>query len=425
MHELPREKVKGLKNNIFFFITIGVIFFLIFMFFGIKYLTLKNKEREDQTVPNVTENQENNETEPKEPVKKEEVSKIPNLTLINNEEATISMTVFKEGEKYCPKREELTCTEAAFTFLVTSNNARIMDINNEFILYRDDILKVYDISTKKKYEVNLENTYSEYKLVMNDKKISGIIYYDGLQNYGFRNKYTISGFYDLSTNKKKFENLYDFFSIIDNGNYLIGNKYTSFETNNNVNTSFLKIETNSALFNENRTDFNNVKYEVVDNNFIAVSEQNNYSLYSLNGKQITNSAIQGLWTVSKKYLYVVLNNELLKYDLDGDLISRENGSNIYNLIDSYKVVNVDNFLYVKGLDNDYDRKVIEMTDEYTYSRLKSDYTTRNDREAFYLILLSKNEGITGYEISFTLTGKKIKKSLLKDDEYYHEYFVNN
>lgn len=421
MNELPREKVKSLKDNIFFFVTIGVIIFLALMFFGMKYLTLKNKEKEDENLPNVTEKEKENEQAPKEPVAKEEVSKIPNLTLINNEEATISITVYKEGEHLCPKREELTCTEAAFTFLVTNANAKIMDINNEFILYIDNILKVYDIGTKKKYKVNLENTFSEYKLVMNNTKIAGIIYYSGLQNNGFKNKYSVSGFYDLGNNKKKFENMYDFFTIISNGNYLVGNKYNAFESNNSINASFLEIATNSTMFSVNSNDFNSIQYEIVDN-YIVVSEQDNYSLYSLNGKLITSGVKQGLWTVSKKYLYVVLNNELLKYDLDGDLISRENGSNIYNLIDSYKVVNVDNFLYVKGLDNDYDRKVLEMTDEYIYSRLKSDYTTRNDREAFYLILLSKNEGIVGYEVSFTLTGKKIKKSRLEDNEYYHEYF---
>lgn len=421
MHELPRKKVKSLKDNIFFFLTIGVIAFLALLYFGIKFLNKKQEMKEEQNIPNITEKQEEEET-PKEPIKKEEVSKILNLTLINNEDANISLTVYKEGDNFCPKREELRCTEAAFTFLVTNSNAKIMDINNDFILYLDEVLKVYDIGTKKKYTVNLENTYSEYKLVMNDKNIVGIVYYNGLQNYGFRNKYSVSGFYDLNSDKKKFENIYDFFTIIDNGSYLIGNKYNSFESNNSVNTYFLDIATSSALFNENRNDFNTVKYEVVDN-FIAISEQNNYTLYSLNGKLITSGVEQGLWTVSKKYLYVVLNNELIKYDLDGDLISREDGSNIYNLIDSYKVVNADNFLYVKGLDNDYDRKVIEMTDEYIYSRLKSDYTTRDEREAFYLILLSKNEGTVGYEVTFTLTGKKVKKSLLKDNEYYHEYFV--
>ncbi len=422
MHELPREKVKSLKDNIFFFVTIGVIAFLALLYFGIKFLNKKQEMKKEQNIPTITEKQKEEET-PKEPVKKEEVSKIPNLTLINNEDANISLTVYKDGDKLCSKREELRCTEAAFTFLVINSNAQIKDINDEFILYLDEVLKIYDIGTKKKYTVNLESTFEDYKLVMNDKNIAGIVYYSGLQNYGFRNKYSISGFYDLTSDKKKFENIYDFFTIISNGNYLIGNKYNFFESNNSVNASFLDIATSSALFNENRNDFNSVTYDVVDN-FIAIRDQNNYTLYSLNGKLIASGIEQGLWTVSKKYLYVVLNNELLKYDLDGDLISREDGSNIYNLIDSYKVVNVDNFLYIKGLDNDYNRKVIEMTDEYIYSRLKSDYTTRNDREAFYLILLSKNEGTVGYEVTFTLTGKKVKKSLLKDNEYYHEYFVN-
>lgn len=420
MNELPREKVKSLKDNIFFFVTIGVIVFLALLFFGLKFLSNRNNEKKEAELPNIVE--EEPKEEPEKPVERVPESKIPNLTLINNEEATISMTVYKEGDKYCTKREELTCTEAAFTFLVVNNNARIMDINEEFILYIDDILKIYDIGTKQKYEVNLENTYTDYKLVMNDNKISGIIYYAGLINYGFRNKYSISGFYDLTTNKKKFENIYDFFTIVDNGNYLVGNKYTAFESNNSVNASFLEIANNSALFSKNINDFNNINYEVADNSFIAVREQNNYALYSLNGREITLNAEQGLWTVSKKYLYVVLNNELLKYDLDGDFISSEDASNIYNLIDSYKVVNKDGFLYVLGIDSDYSKKVLEMTDEYIYSRLKSDYTTRNGREAFYLILLSKNEGTVGYEVSFTLTGKKIKKSRLQDNEYYHEYF---
>lgn len=420
MNELPREKVKSLKDNIFFFITIGVIIFLALLFFGLKFLSNKNNEKREAELPKVVEEEPQEEKE--EPVERVPESKIPNLTLINNEDAVISMTVYKEGDKYCIKREELTCTEAAFTFLVVNNNAVIMDINEEFILYIDGILKIYDIGTKLKYEVNLENTYTDYKLVMNDKKIAGIIYYAGLENYGFRNKYSTSGFYDLVNNKKRFENQYDFFTIISNGNYLVGNKYTSFESNNSINASFLEIANNTVLFSENRNDYNKVNYEIVDNNFIAVSEGENYALYSLNGKQITMNALQGLWTVSKKYLYVVLNNELLKYDLDGDFISSEDGSNIYNLIDSYKVVNVDNFLYVKGIYSDYNKKVIEMTDEYIYSRLKSDYTVRDGKEAFYLILLSKNEGTVGYEVSFTLTGKKIKKNRLKDNEYYHEYF---
>lgn len=422
MNELPREKVKSLKDNIFFFITIGVIIFLALLFFGLKFLSSKNNEVKEAELPKVVEEESQEEPE-QEKVERVPESKIPNLTLINNEEASISMTVYKEGDEYCVKREELICTEAAFTFLVANKNATIMDINEEFVLYMDGILKIYDIGTKLKYEVNLENTYTEYKLVMNDKIISGIVYYAGIENYGFRNKYSTSGFYDLVNNKKRFENQYDFFTIISHGSYLIGNKYTSFESNNSVTASFLEIDNNTVLFSENRNDYNKVSYEVVDNNFIAVNEGEYYALYSLNGRQITMNALQGLWTVSKKYLYIVQNNELLKYDLDGDFISSEDGSNIYNLIGSYKIVNVDNFLYVKGIDLDYSKKVIEMSNEYIYSRLKSDYTIRNGKEAFYLILLSKNEGTVGYEVSFTLTGKKIKKSRLQDNEYYHEYFV--
>lgn len=422
MNELPREKVKGLKNNIFFFVTIGVIILLALMFLGIKYLTVKKEKENVVEPPVVVEEKETEEEIEQKP--KEKVSKIPNLTLINNEEAKVSMTIYKEGDRYCTKREELTCKEAAFTFLVVNENARILDVNNEYILYIDDILKIYDIGTKEKYQVNLENTYTDYKLVMNDNKIAGIIYYAGLTNYGFRNKYSVSGFYDLNYDKKRFENTYDFFTLTNSGKYIVGNKYNAFESNNSVNISFLEIENNNILFQDNRTDYNNVSYEIVDNNFIAAIGGEDYALYSLNGKEITKNAKQGLWTVSKKYLYVVLNNELLKYDLDGDFISKEDASNVYNLIKSYKVVNKDGFLYVLGLDSDYSKKVIEMTDEYIYSRLKSDYTTRNDREAFYLVLLSKNEGTVGYEVTFTLNGKKITKTRLKDNEYYHEYFVN-
>ena len=74
LHELPRKKVKSLKDNIFFFLTIGVIAFLALLYFGIKFLNKKQEMKEEQNIPNITEKQEEEET-PKEPIKKEEISK--------------------------------------------------------------------------------------------------------------------------------------------------------------------------------------------------------------------------------------------------------------------------------------------------------------------------------------------------------------
>ena len=70
----------------------------------------------------------------------------------SNEEK-YTLNVYKNGDRYCHYKNEFSaCTEIGFTIETETNNTEILEFNDNFMLYNDNGLFIYDINKCSNYK---------------------------------------------------------------------------------------------------------------------------------------------------------------------------------------------------------------------------------------------------------------------------------
>ena len=133
------------------------------------------------------------------------------------EKLIYNLDVYKYSTGFlCKEYNEEYCKDIAFTIKTKTENTKILafDTNYKFVLYEDEVLKVYNRTSGESQKLTLENSYKEYAIFTNNNKdnIAGVVYKTSDDKIGYFNTTTgnklYEGKYDLS-------NMYELIQIND------------------------------------------------------------------------------------------------------------------------------------------------------------------------------------------------------------------
>ncbi len=384
--ENENGKESNKKNIIVFVIAFLIIFLIGICFITVKYLLPKKGDT-------INDNQSNN---------------------------TYELNIYKysESNSYCLEKGEY-CDKFAFSIETETKDAKTLDINNSnYILYKDNGLKVYDVNNKKSEKLKLEDNYDRYSMAFDEKsKLIGIIYYEKDSEY--------ATYYNLSKNKKMYENKYIYINSTDTSDYLSAStKNQSFLLNaNEEKEEFTSTDTEEfscgTSYSVQKLKDKYVYFENEGCEGLTIK-----NIYSNDKQVIVKNVNNDYVSVYKDYLYVLDNNVVKKFDGTSKEISsvNTNKDKILQIINNYLIyVDSDNYFSIMNLDDTKEKKQIVKWDEnkYTYDDFSTYYSkeelkqlNKDSEEGIYLLLYYKDgkdaNGNYGIEYCYT-TNKEIKE----------------
>ena len=393
------EKKEDKKNNI---LIISIICILILLIGG--YFVLSKVLVKEDNKPNETEQKEKKEPEEEE------------------EELNYTLNVYKYSSgAICNEYNADWCKDLAFTIKTKTETAKVIKGEDAFVLYEDDGLRVYNNYDGKITKLNLANEYKHYNIHYVDNNLLGIIYYTESEDYC---KYVLSGYYNIELEKKMYDNKYSHIYAIANSKYLsaaLGNKIY-----------LLNTESETEVISESYTNDNNTCY-VMSNGFKVYQNNNKYfyyitdadafsayKFYSDAKKVIYDKQVgEAKWSFKDKYLYIVDDKVVKKYDIDGTLMSTSKAFNdVKGLIENYAVYVEDGNLSLINIDNDKSVVLDKWSDNNYfdtwqisgyYTREKLDNMNEKDKpEGVYVVIYYKDKdsnGNYGMEYCYTKTGE--------------------
>ena len=392
--ETKVQEVKEDKKNSI--LIISIVAFLIIVI-GIYLALAKNLVKENNTN---TQKETEEKEEQKEETKDETQSEVLNYTL----------NVYKNKNDYlCQEYDATYCNTVAYTIKTKTENAKIVTIQDSAILYDDGGLKIYNINDKQTTTLNLKNEYKNYSLKFKDSKVIGVIYCGEATLLCEK-----GGYYNVNTKEKMYDLRYDDIGFVyDDSNYLTASKGKNAYLLN-INREKEEIVTNTD------SDYNYFfVYKNNDKNFYYVTDRevyNAYKFYSNDKKLIFDKKLnEGTWTFKDKYLYVVDDKVVKKYDIDGTLASTSASlNNIKGLIENYVVYVEDSKLSLKNVDNNESVVLGQWSDDYrfdnwgisgVYTREKLDSIgEKNKPEGVYVVVYFKEKDAKGrYGIEYCYT----------------------
>ncbi len=324
-----------------------------------------------------------------------------------------------EGSYYCKEQSDY-CNTLAFTIKTETLDAKVLDIdNNSYILYKDNGLKLYDINKKEISKIDLEDTYNTYNLVLDENdKLMGVVY------KGIDSEY--SAYYNLTTNKKMYENKYTSINSTNTSDYLsaYGGENQSFllnakeEKEEFVSSKFDNLNC-GTYYSVNKL---NEKYIYFENEGCESYIIKN--IYANNKKLLVKDIHSNYISVYDNYLYILDNNILKKYDVDGNVITtvNVNKDKVKQIINNYLIyIDNNNYLSIMNIDNTKENKQVIKWNEnkYTYDDFSTYYTKeelkeldKDSEEGLYLLIYYKDgkdaDGNYGIEYCYN-TNKEIKE----------------
>ena len=413
----PNKSYKGLIITLVIIILLLIAALVYFIFFN------KPKE-EGGNVPKPTPTVSPEETIEPTPTEEQE-----NET--NNGELVIYKSVYFDDITIEDKKDDEDYAPVA-KINVHSKEAKLLALDNHyssFVLYNDDGLYIYNIKTKKTEKVNLENTYKEYNIFLNEKedKIIGISYLKSDKS---------SGYYNVLENKKLYdgkykanEDNYISFMQINDSHFTIynyGGVYLLDSTKEKVELSTTFKETEGGM-----TQYRSLKS---NNTYIYVREMciTEYcgieKIYDENFKEIikVNSAInETLFSYYNGYIYmgeeIYDGNNLekyivSKYDTSGNKItSSDKNTMVYMIYNNLVVYKKDNSLVIENIDNSEEYKEIKVdySKEWSFDEFDSGYYSREfldsmgekeKKEGLYIVIEyddKDSKGNYGMEYCYT------------------------
>ena len=326
--------------------------------------------------------------------------------------------------------------EKGFEIEAYSDEAELLDVNNNsgYLLYKDKDIILYNISSKESEKLDINNSYKHYKMIesFDNKKIIGIYYSDvNSQNEDIKN----AVLYNLETNKEMYKGKYDTFANVNNDNYLVAKKCSS--SKNDCEFILLRKDKEEAILNntgslinyEIKVDENgNVLFYVMSNGLTIKSTK--VTIYSKEKDELFSNIEKNRYSFDKKYLYMVNNNIITKYDKNMKILETYNDfKEVKQLINNYAiVVNMDNELVIRDLISDTSTKLMDYKKEYTYVWELSNYYDLKDLENNTSLQPSKGKEAGIYIIVKTsqdVYGKSIQIYFNNKTKEVKTYDINN
>ncbi|MBQ8472405.1 MAG: hypothetical protein IJ501_02765 [Bacilli bacterium] len=319
----------------------------------------------------------------------------------NNSNTNYTLNVLKSDISYCNSNNDNTCKDVVYTIKTETSDATFVKSDNGFILYDDNGLKIYNAKTKEIKNIDLENNYIDYNLYLNNEKneVAGIVY--KLQN----NKV---GYYNVLKNMKLYDGQYELINFLDENYINAINASIDDSTSYLLNTNEEKIE-----LSENFDDACGFYYSLQnykDKYYFFERRGCNSDfinkIYDNNKQVIFDGAVENYKvSVVADNLYLVDNNVVKKYDINGNLVSTNKSfDNIIDLIDKYVVYKNKNNLYISNFEKNDNKLITAWQDNYYYDQYTSGYYDRetldsmgeNEKfEGIYLVINYETQDANG------------------------------
>jgi len=393
------------KSNKGIIITLVIIIFLLILALVYVLFIKKDDDKDSQEVIHKP-------TSEAIPTSKPEVTETP----INDARGDYELTVYKykDGGYLSTDNKKNDYLEEAFKIEVNTQNAKLLavDYYNDFlVLINDDGLYIYNDKTKSKEKINLEDAYKNYTIYMSedDNKIIGI---------GYTNKDNKYGYYNVAKKVKLYDGKYEGTA------YQINDKYLSMSTDGMVyllsadnESTKLSYKCNESIceygsFGKNGDYIIGLGRGFDETGFVRFYSKDLQMFYEVTDDNlIWDNAVE----YSNGHLYIVKNNNILKYNTNGDLLSTiTDYSNIERLISNYVVYIKDNNLIIENLEDSSESKVLTKWDKtWEVDGFDSGYYTRNTLD--HMGEKDKKEG--AYVV--ILYGYDNKGNAVKDSKGYY------
>ncbi len=321
-----------------------------------------------------------------------------------------TLSIYKDEYNNICGIETETCNVFAFD-IITDGKATLLDSNNNYILYKDETINIYDIFSKNVNKLQLPNNYTKYELAYDTytNRLMGVIYYDKLSKINNVDIYGVSGFYNIKNNLILYQNRFNTSLKIISNEYLSVTNYDS--KTNLFENSLVKLAEEAVVAKSGVTNKIN-NYEIYENSkgyFIYENiDSDNYNIYGQNGKIITETSVnKTLYSYKDEYLYVYIpsNMQLVQYDVLANIISTRQ----YNVLDkleiialykNYSIYYQNEKVYIQDLENDYKNVLLDLSSKPDLLELKE------ENDILYITLydnINKNK----IEIQFNLNTKNI------------------
>lgn len=334
---------------------------------------------------------------------------------INKEKSEDELKIYKDNNNYlCLQYSSGYCDEVAFSIDTITHKAKILaTYYDRYVLYFDEIIKLYDAKDNTKYEVGIENKYDSYELSTNSEGIIEGIIYATKDGYNFKDY----GYYDLIEDKKNYENKYDSIYPLY-GDYIIGyieedfdyrnysyeeqeQFYKRYLINKKTGEEVLKIIGQCADFYTYTYDGGFYLAESYD---CLGSEA--ATLYTSSAKKIKDNLNDNKFTIlDDGTLYIYEDEKVIEYDDNG---KKEDSYNIKYDGDFYKIIRDFALVTNNGkliLINFKTNKKIELCDwhsKYSVHTMLSGYykenalQNENEKKEGIYIIVGKGYGSNAY-----------------------------
>ncbi|MBR3660584.1 MAG: hypothetical protein IKN63_01605 [Bacilli bacterium] len=334
------------------------------------------------------------------------------------EELLYTLDVYKNGNYLCLEKND-TCTEIAFTIKTKNENSKVMAFDSDklFVLYQDgDLLRYYNRSVDESTAIELESTYKSYEIYSNNAKdsISGIIYTTNDDK---------KGYFNVSTGKKLYEGKYILIRYLDE-NYLNSRSNEDvYEQQKSyllsTNEEKVEMESGKGGFSYNVSSYEGKYYYILEECFVECTTE---KIYSNDKKVIIDKTIQEQnYSFNNDNLYVVKDNIIQKYNIDGELVSKSKEYfNIKGLINNYVIYINNNKLILENIDTEESKELVTWNDKYYYDEYSSKYYTRleldnmgetDKEEGLYVVINYQEKDKNGnYGMEYCLTSDNAIKT---------------
>ncbi len=355
----------------------------------------------------------------KEPIEQKEEKKEETEEKEPEENLPYTLSIPKSEYGYLCKVASEGCS-SSLEIPTKTEDAKLLAISSlsNIVLYKDDVLRTYNVKSKKIDKIKLEDAYDAYDIATNEDEteVIGIIYKDGEKTVDYSTTYDLVGFYNIKLDTKLYED--------KNYNYIysISDKYIGATTENEEATQnhLLSTTKEEEILHKYGTC---VMYDTEDE-FILEKEgcigEQGATIYTPDKKVLAQELSSNEFSIYNKQLYFKQDNKVVIYNIKGNKVKESsNYQEVLDIIENYVVAVNNNKLIISSLDKDFTKELDDWNDEKYYHYMISGYykenelSNENEKEAgIYLIV--GNHGAdssdsSGIEYYFNPETKEVKQ----------------
>ena len=306
---------------------------------------------------------------------------------------------YKYDGRISAANEKNDYNEEAFKIKVSSKDAKVLaaDNNSLFVVYKDNGVKIYNVKTKTVQKIDLQDNFKEYSAFSNERgnKLVGIAIKDNTDSIGY---------YNLSSGKLlyygiKYKSANDYELPLINQ---INDNYLSLTTDNKaylLNANKNSIELSHSFSGEGEVNYEYHGEKLGDKYVYFLVESNpetsGYTkVFNSNLKEFySNDYIS--YSIYKDNLYIVVGNEIKKYNASGEVVNSYNGyTDIIGTYENYVIYTDNNSkLILQNIEDKSESKELAKVEKnyfiwYNYYTRKTldEMDENNKKEGLYVVV---------------------------------------